>query len=128
MSKILVVDDEKDVTSLLAKILEKEGFEVDQVNSGMDALRRVKTERPDLILLDVMMPELDGWEVCRRLKSEPDTGDITIAMLTVKSGYQDMVKSLKEANADWHLSKPIKKEKFLKTIKWLLSKKQEPAP
>ncbi|MEE9593940.1 MAG: response regulator [Candidatus Hydrothermarchaeales archaeon] len=119
------MDDEKDVTSLLAKILQKEDFEVAEANSGAEALEYAKANKPDLILLDVMMPELDGWEVCRRLKGEPDTSDIVIAMLTVKSGYKDMVKSLKEANADWHISKPIKREKFVKTVKWLLTKKQE---
>ncbi len=125
MQRILIVDDEEDVTSLLAKILRKEGFEVDEAYSGEDAFERVKTNRPDLILLDVMMPGMDGWEVCKRLKSNLSSADITVAMLTVKSGYKDMIKSLKEANADWHISKPIKRDKFIKTVKWLISKKKQ---
>jgi DNA-binding response OmpR family regulator len=125
MERILIVDDEEDVTSLLAQMLRKEGYEVYEAYSGKDAFKRVKQAKPDLVLLDVMMPEIDGWEVCRRLKTNADTADITVAMLTVKSSYKDMVKSLKEANADWHISKPIKKDKFIKTIKWLLSKRRQ---
>lgn len=121
----MIVDDEEDVTSLLAQMLRKEGYEVYEAYSGKDAFKRVKQAKPDLVLLDVMMPEIDGWEVCRRLKTNADTADITVAMLTVKSSYKDMVKSLKEANADWHISKPIKKDKFIKTIKWLLSKRRQ---
>lgn len=125
MQKILVVDDEEDVTSLLAKILRKEGYEVNEAYSGAGAFESVKKDRPNLILLDVMMPEMDGWEVCKRLKGDASTVDITVAMLTVKSGYKDMIKSLKEANADWHISKPIRRDKFVKTVKWLLSKKKQ---
>ncbi|MEE8168615.1 MAG: response regulator [Candidatus Hydrothermarchaeales archaeon] len=122
MSKILIVDDEPDVADLLATVLKKEGYEVKECHSGREALEEIDKEKPDLVLLDVMMPELDGWEVCKRLKESEKTKDLLVAMLTVKSSYKDMVKSLKDAGANWHISKPIRRDEFVKTVGWLLSK------
>ncbi len=119
--KIMVVDDEEDILFIVKETLSREGFTVVSASSGLEALKKIKKERPDLILLDVMMPGLDGWETCRRIKEDEDTKDIMVTMLTVKSEDEDKVKSLDYALADWHISKPIERDKLLRTVKWLLS-------
>jgi DNA-binding response OmpR family regulator len=119
MAKIMVVDDDEAIRFLIQKMLEKEGYEVVTASSGEECLHKVMTEKPDLILLDVMMPGLDGFDVCRILKEDEETGAITVAMVTVKSTDEDRLKSL-EGCADWHITKPIEKKKFLEKVRWLL--------
>lgn len=120
MSKILVIDDEPDIVYLVRLILEKEGYVVVEANSGTQGLEVAKNEKPDLILLDVMMPDMLGWEVSKKLKEDKALEKIPIAMLTVKSSAEDKLKSLDEASADWHIAKPIDREKLLSTVAWLL--------
>ncbi|NOZ77145.1 MAG: response regulator [Euryarchaeota archaeon] len=120
MAKIMVVDDEPDVVKLVRSALKDEGYEIIEVSSGKECLRLLETETPDLILLDVMMPEMDGWEVCRRIKDNPETSSITVAMLTVKSQDEDKITSLEDAKADWHIKKPIRVDGLRQTVRWLL--------
>jgi len=121
MKKIMVVDDEPDITYLLKEILNGEGFDVVVANSGLEALKKIKKEKPDLVLLDVMMPELDGWETCRRIKEDKETKDTLVSMLTVKSSDEDKVRSIDYALADWHIKKNTDREKLVKTVNWLLT-------
>lgn len=121
MAKIMVVDDEADVVYVVRKILEKDSHEVVETYSGSEALAKLESERPDLILLDVTMPNLDGWEVCRRIKSNDKTKSIPVAMLTVKTEDEDKITSLDAALADWHISKPINEKKLNATVRWLLT-------
>lgn len=121
MTKIMVVDDEPDIIYLVTKILSGEGYTVVGMSSGEEALENIKKEKPDLILLDVMMPSLDGWETCKRIKEDKDTKDTPVVMLTVKSEDADKIQSFDYAIADWHIAKPIDKTKFVRTIKWLLT-------
>lgn len=120
MAKIMVVDDEADMRFMVRKILENEGHEVIEAEAGKVALDKLKEVKPDLILLDVMMPGLDGWEVCKQIRENKETENITVAMLTVKSTDEDKVTSFDDGLADWHISKPFKKKRFVKTVKWLL--------
>lgn len=120
MPKIMIVDDEPDFVHIVKTMLEQEGYEVIEANSGKECLDKLKQEKPDLILLDVMMPEIDGYDVCRIIKEDEETHSITIAMLTVKTGDEDKIRSLEESHADWHISKPIDREKLISTVKWLL--------
>lgn len=120
MRKILVVDDEADMRFMVRKILESEGFEVQEAEDGKAALEKLKNFIPDLILLDVMMPGLDGWEVCKRIRDNEETKSVIVTMLTVKSSDEDKVISFDDALADWHISKPFKKKRFIQTINWLL--------
>ena len=120
MAKIMVVDDEPDLIFLVRKILEKEGHEVIEADGGKECLEKLKTERPDLILLDVMMPDIDGWEVSKRIKADKELKSIPIAMLTVRTSEGDKSKSFQEAYANAHIDKPIIREKLIKTIEWLL--------
>lgn len=116
----MVVDDEPDIRYLLRKMLEKEGYEVTEARDGRECLEKLKKERPDLILLDIMMPGMFGWEVSKRIKEDEMTKSIPVAMLTVRTSEEDKVKSLEESLADWHISKPMDREKLMETIKWLL--------
>jgi two-component system alkaline phosphatase synthesis response regulator PhoP len=122
MSKIMVVDDEENIVKIVKTMLESAGHDVITANSGRECLEILKHEKPDLILMDVMMPGMDGWETCRKIKENSETKDIIVSMLTVKSEDEDKVKSFDEAIADWHISKPIRKERLVQTVEWLLKR------
>jgi CheY-like chemotaxis protein len=120
MTKILVVDDEMDIRFVIGKMLEREGYETVEADSGEQALEILKETEPDLILLDVMMPGIDGYETCTEIKSQETTKEIPVVMLTAKTAESDKVKALEECGAAWHLSKPIDRKKFIETVKWVL--------
>jgi CheY-like chemotaxis protein len=122
MSKIMIVDDEEKIRYIVRKMLEGEGYKVLEAEGGKQCLEIIKKEKPDLILMDVMMPEMDGWEAAKEVKKDDANKDIIISMLTVKSEDEDKIKSLDEASADWHIAKPIKRDKLLQTVGWLLTK------
>jgi two-component system alkaline phosphatase synthesis response regulator PhoP len=103
---ILVVDDERDILELVKYNLEKEGYRVTTVASGEDALSQARTRTPDLVVLDLMLPGVDGLEVCRRLKADPKTIAIPIVMLTAKGTEADVVTGL-ELGASDYVTKPF---------------------
>ena len=103
---ILLVEDERDIQELLKFHLERENFDVEAVGTGEDALRSLKTRIPSLVLLDLMLPGIDGLEVCRRLKAEAGTRDIPIIMLTAKDSEADIVTGL-EMGAGDYITKPF---------------------
>jgi two-component system, OmpR family, alkaline phosphatase synthesis response regulator PhoP len=105
-AKILVVDDEDDILDLLRYNLEKEGFEVLLARDGAEGIRVAEADGPDLIILDVMMPRMDGIEVCRRLRAHSTLSRIPVVMLTARSEEGDQVEGL-DAGADIYLAKPI---------------------
>lgn len=123
--KILIVDDSQDITVFLADRLEHIGFQVTVANSGPKALQQVAEEKPDLIILDIMMPEMDGYEVCRRLKFDPKTRRIPILMLTAKVQVQEKVRGF-DAGADDYLTKPHDMDELLARIKALLKRSSVP--
>jgi DNA-binding response OmpR family regulator len=118
--RILLVDDEADILSLYKKILEKEGYEITTANNGLEALQKMITFKPHLVILDIMMPEIDGWEVVKKIRSEHNEKELPIVMLTVKSEIEDKVKSVEEVGANRHLTKPINSSILIGTIKALL--------
>jgi two-component system phosphate regulon response regulator PhoB len=103
---ILVVDDERDIRELVSYNLTKNGYRVTAVPTGEEAMKRAKSELPDLILLDLMLPGVDGLDVCRHLKASPETRDIPIIMLTAKGEEVDIVMGL-EMGADDYVVKPF---------------------
>ncbi|HQY19395.1 MAG TPA: response regulator transcription factor [Ignavibacteria bacterium] len=114
--KILVVDDEKDIVDILKYNLERENeFEVIPAYNGKDALE-LAANIPDLIILDIMMPELNGYEVCKKLKSNPETSGIPVIFLTAKENEIDEIIGL-EIGADDYISKPISPRKVIARIK-----------
>jgi two-component system alkaline phosphatase synthesis response regulator PhoP len=105
-ANVLVVDDEKDILELLDYTLSKEGFRVTRVTSGEEALEVARKKLPDLILLDLMLPGLDGLDVCKRLKADPSTAAIPLVMITAKGEEADVVLGL-ELGADDYIPKPF---------------------
>lgn len=123
--KILVVEDERDIADLLRYHLEREGFRVVTAASGGQALREVRRERPDLVLLDLMIPEGDGLEVCRRLRADPATARLPIIMLTARAEEVDRVLGL-ELGADDYVTKPFSPREVMARVKALLRRAAEP--
>ena len=118
-SKILIVEDEPDIVELLAYNLHQAGFETDAVLNGADALERVKIEPPDLVLLDLLLPEVDGLEICRTLKRDPSSASIPIIMLTAKGEAIDRIVGL-ELGADDYITKPFSPREVLLRIRAVL--------
>lgn len=117
--KILVVDDEEDILDLMQYNLEREGFEVVLARDGVEALEKAEAEEPDLLILDIMMPRLDGIEVCRRLRQNAHLRQTPILMLTALSEEDDHVKGL-DVGADIYLAKPVSIPVLLSQTKALL--------
>lgn len=120
--KILIADDATDVVELLRKRLRFEGYETIEAFDGEECLERVRETNPDLIILDIMMPKIDGYEVCRTLKSQQRTAYIPILMLTAKGEVEDKVKGL-DAGAQDYLAKPFNYAELSARVKSLLSVK-----
>ena len=118
-SKILLVDDEQDIIDLVRYNLEKEDFEVFTAANGKQALEVAKAEIPDLILLDVMMPEMDGMEACNELRQLPDLSHVIIAFLTARSEDYSQIAGF-DAGADDYITKPIKPRVLVSRVKALL--------
>ncbi len=114
--KVLVVDDEPDLLKLLAFLLRHEGYEVISARDGMGALEAAQRERPDLILLDVVLPDMDGREVCRRLRNSPATAGTPIWMVSARTQNADIEQSL-QAGADKHVAKPFKPRDITASIR-----------
>jgi DNA-binding response OmpR family regulator len=117
--KILVVEDEADILHLVTHYLEKEGFRLRTAGTGVQALKLVKEDRPDLIILDLMLPELDGLEVCKKIRMNADTAMIPILMLTAKAEESDTVIGL-ELGADDYVTKPFSPKALVARVKALL--------
>ena len=113
---ILIADDDELVNSFLARKLTRLGYTVYTAMDGEEALEQARVNLPDLILLDVKMPILSGYEVCRELKSEDSTNDIPVVMLSAKAQYKDIQEGI-GAGADKYLSKPITLTRLLDEIK-----------
>ena len=125
-SKILVVDDEPEAVELIEFNLRQAGFDVLTAEDGRVALRRARTHLPTLILLDLMLPEIDGLEVCRQLRRDRATAHIPIIMLTARAGEVDRVVGL-ELGADDYITKPFSPRELVLRIKKLLQRGQPPA-
>lgn len=115
MSRVLVVDDDPVIRGLLEVNLELEGYEVRLAVDGSDALAQVDAEHPDLVLLDIMMPGVDGWEVAQQLKGDERTAHIPVAFLTARAMGSD-VKRGTELGADAYVTKPFDPEELLELV------------
>jgi len=121
--RVLVVDDEDDLLELVRYNLAKDGYDVECVGSGEQALQSARTNPPDLVVLDLMLPAVDGLEVCRRLKADPKTRDILIVMLTAKGEETDMVAGL-ERGADDYIAKPFSPRVLSARVRALLRREE----
>jgi CheY-like chemotaxis protein len=118
--RILAVDDEPDILMVVRTALSSEGFDVRTASSGAECLESAQAEPPDLILLDVMMPEMDGFEVVRRLKADPKTATIPVIMLTALSEKQ-MIKQAILGGVDYYIVKPFDLEDLITKVGRALS-------
>jgi phosphate regulon transcriptional regulator PhoB len=121
--KILVADDEKDIVELVAFNLEREGFAVSRAYDGQQAWERVNTEKPDLVILDLMMPELSGMEVCGRIRRQEKTAALPIIMLTAKSDPVDKILGL-EIGADDYITKPFHVRELIARVRAVLRRSE----
>lgn len=119
--KILIVEDEESLLKLESILLTTKGYLVQGAATGLAALEAVAVEPPDLILLDIMLPELDGFEVCSQLKKDPKTCHIPIIFLTAKKSPEDLARS-EEVGADQYITKPFKSAMVMEAIERLLSR------
>jgi len=115
MKKILVVDDEDDILHFLELVLREKGYEVVTASGGHEALTKAQLERPDLVLLDIMMPQMDGWEVLKLLRVDEETADIPVAMLSARTEAKDRVQGLQEGAIDY-ICKPFSLQELLGKI------------
>ncbi len=116
---IMVVDDNPDIITIVKTILEGKGYTVLSAFSGIELLNLVKNQKPDLIILDIMMPEMDGLEVLSRLKAVSDTATIPVILLTAKVQYEDVLGGYK-LGADYYITKPFTSTQLVNGINLLL--------
>ena len=118
--KILIVEDEESLLKLESILLTSKGYDVKGVADGRAALDTIETMKPDLVLLDIMLPEIDGFEVCRRIKANEETRHIPVIMLTAKKSREDMARG-EQVGADWYITKPFKSAMVIETIQRFVS-------
>jgi two-component system, OmpR family, alkaline phosphatase synthesis response regulator PhoP len=125
MKKILVVDDEDDILHFLEMVLREKGYQVTTASGGHEALTRAQIDKPDLVLLDIMMPQMDGWEVLKLLRVDDDTRRIPVAMLSARTEAKDRVQGLQEGAIDY-ICKPFSLTELLGKIEAIFA--QVPRP
>ncbi len=121
----MIVEDEEEILELVRFHLEREGYEVACADSGQRALRLIRRENPDLVVLDLMLPDLDGLTICRQLKSDPQTAGLAIIMLTARSDEADMVAGL-ELGADDYVTKPFSPRVLIARVRAVLRRDERP--
>jgi two-component system response regulator VicR len=120
--RILCIDDEPEMIDLIRLILNRRGFEVKGAGGGIDGLEMVRTEQPDLVLLDLMMPDMDGWEVYQQMKADDKTRSIPVIVVTAKAQSIDKVLGLHIAKVDDYISKPFSPQELLTSVERVLNK------
>lgn len=117
--KILIIEDDPSFSRAINHIIEKEGYDVITASNGLSGFRMAQEEKPDLLILDVMLPGLDGFEICSRLRQDPPTANLPIVMLSTKGQEADKTTGLK-VGANEYLTKPVDRELLLAKITSLL--------
>ena len=121
LKKIMIIEDDPSFSRAINHIIQMEGYDVITASNGMTGLRMVKEEKPDLLILDVMLPGLDGFEICHQLRQDPQTANFPIIMLSAKGQEADKTTGLK-VGASEYLTKPIDRVLLLEKISSLLNK------
>lgn len=119
---ILIVDDEPQIHTVLGKLLTKENYHISSAYSAEEAFKKIEEDKPDLIILDVMMPKTSGIEVCNRLKENPQTKDILVLILSARDAQADRIEGLTHG-ADDYVSKPFHLHSLVRKIQHMLAKK-----
>ena len=121
---IMVVDDDPDIVTLVKTILERKRFGVQTAYNGLEVFSRLEEQKPDLIILDIMMPHMGGLAVLMRLKETAETSSIPVIMLTAKAQYEDMIKGY-ELRAEYYITKPFTSTLLIKAINLVFSEDQK---
>jgi len=127
MKRLLIIEDSRMVSELLKTRLESEGFQCEVISDGLEGLKRAKEIMPDLIILDVMLPSMNGFKICRLLKYDRRYRKIPILMLTTRAEAKD-VRLGKSTGADLYMTKPFKTEELISAVNSLLEKAEEGQP
>ncbi len=127
LRKVVCVEDEQEMIDLIRLILSRKGFEVIGANGGRKGLEAVRAEKPDVVLLDLMMPEMDGWQVYQQLKADPSTAEIPVIVVTAKAQNIDKVLGLHIAKVDDYIPKPFSLQELVDRIEAVLKRKQQAA-
>ncbi|MEX2162566.1 MAG: response regulator [Anaerolineales bacterium] len=116
LRKVVCVEDEPEMIDLIRLILSRKGYEVVGAHGGVEGLAAVRREKPDLVLLDLMMPEMDGWQVYQQLKADPATAEIPVIVVTAKAQNIDKVLGLHIAKVDDYISKPFSLQELVDRV------------
>lgn len=123
--RILCIEDEPEMIDLIRLILGRKGFEVSGASGGEDGINKVRSEKPDLVLLDLMMPFVDGWEVYQQMKADEDTKDIPVIVVTAKAQSIDKVLGLHIAKVDDYIAKPFSPKDLISSVERVFAKRAE---
>jgi len=123
-AKILCIDDEVGVVELVELIMQKEGMSVSGASSGQAGLELMRQSPPNLVLLDIMMPDMDGWDVFKEIKADPDLKDIPIIILTARDSTFEEIIARDRAGVDDYVTKPFTPQELRKSVKKVLSRKK----
>ena len=124
MSKILIVDDEQDIVELISYNLEKEGFSTIKAYDGVSIFNVISTKKPDLLILDLMLPGMNGLDICKKIRANPATADLPIIMLTAKGDELDKIIGL-EIGADDYITKPFSVKELIARVRTILRRSQD---
>jgi len=122
--RILCIEDEPEMIDLIRLILSRKGFEVTGATGGQDGIYKVRTEKPDLVLLDLMMPYVDGWEVYQQMKADDATKNIPVIVVTAKAQSIDKVLGLHIAKVDDYIAKPFSPKELIDSVERVFAKKE----
>jgi two-component system alkaline phosphatase synthesis response regulator PhoP len=122
--KVLIIEDNPQTVKLVKFILGKNDYSTISAKDGGEGLRMAREKKPDLIILDLMLPEMDGYQVCETLKANPETSEIPVLVLTALDTGPDFEKAL-EKKADWYIAKPFEAQHLLKRVNYLIEKRKE---
>ena len=123
--RILCIEDEPEMIDLIRLILSRKGFEVSGASGGQEGIYKIRSEKPDLILLDLMMPFMDGWEVYQQMKADEATKNIPVIVVTAKAQSIDKVLGLHIAKVDDYIAKPFSPKELIDSVERVFAKKQE---
>ncbi|HCB02405.1 MAG: response regulator [Anaerolineales bacterium] len=122
LKRILCIEDEPEMIDLIRLILGRKGFDVHGAPGGVEGIKMVREMKPDLVLLDLMMPDMDGWEVYQQMKAEPTTRDIPVIVVTAKAQNIDKVLGLHIAKVDDYIAKPFSPQELMESVEKVFSK------
>lgn len=122
LKKVLCIEDEPEMIDLIRLILGRKGFDVQGVYGGIEGIKKVREIKPDLVLLDLMMPDMDGWEVYQQMKAEPEMRNIPVIIVTAKAQNIDKVLGLHVAKVDDYIAKPFSPQELIESVEAVFKK------